>query len=175
MGCGSTLTATFVRLALGACQDWKWRQVAPKIIAAPLQQAANSAATPLHTLNKLLVWYCTKPLLTSSQFWYHTTSNKQLFLQSHFLHPSSKQLFLLPHLFQRAASNYFWFWQPKMAFVFSVTWRKSRAITITSRLEVTTPPVEDVRQLAGIGRDVGRNFIGKCLDFWCIWRCFCLN
>jgi hypothetical protein len=28
MGCGSTLTATFVRLALGACQDWKWRQVA---------------------------------------------------------------------------------------------------------------------------------------------------
>lgn len=55
MGCGSTLTATFVRLALGACQDWKWRQVAPKIIAAPLEQAPNSAATPLHTLNKLLV------------------------------------------------------------------------------------------------------------------------
>jgi hypothetical protein len=55
MGCGSTLTATFVRLALGACQDWKWRQVALKIIAAPFQQAANSAATPLRTLNKLLV------------------------------------------------------------------------------------------------------------------------
>ena len=55
MGCGSTLTATFIHLALGACQDWKWRQVAPKIIAAPLQQAADSAATPLHTLNKLLV------------------------------------------------------------------------------------------------------------------------
>jgi hypothetical protein len=58
MGCGSTLTATFVRLALGACQDWKWRQTRSKIIAAPLhlfQQAANSAGTPLHTLNKLLV------------------------------------------------------------------------------------------------------------------------
>jgi hypothetical protein len=55
IGCGSTLTAIFVRLALKACQDWKWRQVAPKIIAAPLQQAANSVAIPLYTLNKLLV------------------------------------------------------------------------------------------------------------------------
>jgi len=55
-------------LTLGACQDWKCGgKVAPEIIAAKqshfqrvfaktgsrlCQQTANSAATPLHTLNK---------------------------------------------------------------------------------------------------------------------------
>jgi hypothetical protein len=47
MGCGSTLTATFVRLALGACQDWKCGgKVAPKIIAAgPMLNKAKPFST----------------------------------------------------------------------------------------------------------------------------------
>jgi hypothetical protein len=47
MGCGFNLTATFVRLALGACQDWSGK-VAPKIIAArPMPNKAKPFSTCL--------------------------------------------------------------------------------------------------------------------------------